>query len=109
MARDDWRALGDDPRASQIESLFAKVKPKLEKDRPTSKGSNEQLVRDLLLNPLFAILGLPWSPAVFYFGKQLDYALLADEATSAKAQELINDGKELDARRLSYGIVEAER
>lgn len=108
-ARDDWKNLGDDPRATQIEALFEKVKPQLAKNKPDSKGSNESAVRDHLLNPAFEILGLRWSPGVVYFTKQLDYALFPDEEIFAKAQDLINDGKELDALRLSCGIVEAER
>jgi hypothetical protein len=108
-ARDDWKNLGDDPRAAPIEALFEKVKRQLEKNKPESKGSNESAVRDHLLNPVFEILGLRWSPGVLYFTKQLDYALFPDEAVFTKAQSLINDGKELDALRLSCGIVEAER
>src|ERR1700688_4503989 len=73
--REDWKTATDDPCAAEIEGLFEKVKPQLSKNKPSSKGSNEDAVRDLLINPIFKILGLPWSPSVSHFGKQLDYAL----------------------------------
>ncbi len=107
--RDDWKARKDDARADQIEKLFEKVKPPLSKNKPASKGSNEDAVRDQLLNRAFDILGLPWSPSVRHFDKELDYALFPDQETLAKAQSLITDGKELEALKKSCGIVEAER
>jgi len=107
--RADWTSLESDPRPAQIEALFEKVKPQLAKDKPESKGSNEDAVRDHLLNPIFKILGLPWSPSVQYFAKELDYALYHDEESFEKGQGLITEGKELDALRLSCAIVEAER
>jgi len=107
--RDDWATLLDDVRAAQIEKVYEKAKPRLSKNKPSSKGSNEEAVRDLLLNHVFKILGLPWSPAVHYFGKQLDYVLFQDEESFAPAQALINDGQELDALKTGCAIVEAER
>jgi hypothetical protein len=107
--RADWPSLESDPRPAQIEALFEKVKPQLAKNKPESKGSNEDAVRDHLLNPVFKILGLPWSPSVQYFAKELDYALYHDEESFEKGQRLVTEGKELDALRLSCGIVEAER
>ena len=109
LERDDWKAVGEDPRAAEIEALFEKVKPQLSKNKPASKGSNEDAVRDQFLNPVFDILLLPWSPSVRHFDKELDYALFPDSETLAKAQSLINDGKELEALKKSCGIVEAER
>jgi hypothetical protein len=109
VERDDWKAVGEDPRAAQIETLFEKAKPQLSKNKPASKGSNEDAVRDQFLNPVFDILLLPWSPSVRHFDKELVYALFPDSETLAKAQSLINDGKELEALKKSCGIVEAER
>lgn len=57
--RPDWNTATEDPRAAEIEGLFEKVKPQLSKNKPNSKGSNEGAVRDLLLNPILKILGLP--------------------------------------------------
>jgi hypothetical protein len=107
--REDWKAIIEEPRAAEIEELFEKVKSQLSKNKPGSKGSNEDAVRDLLLNPIFKILGLPWSPSVSHFGKQLDYALYPSAESFEKAQALINDGKELEALKTSCGVVEAER
>jgi len=109
LQRDDWKALGEDPRAGEIETLFGRVKPQFSKSKPASKGSNEDAVRDLLLNRVFDSLSLPWSPSVRHFDKELDYALFPDQPTPAKAQSLITDGKELEALKVSCGIVEAER
>jgi hypothetical protein len=109
LNREDWKTVGEDPRATQIETLFEKVKPQLSKNKPASKGSNEDAVRDQFLNRVFDILGLPWSPSIQHFGKELDYALFRDQEALAKAQSLINNGKEVDALKASYGIVEAER
>lgn len=109
LDRDDWKAAGEDPRATEIETLFEKIKPQLSKNKPASKGSNEDAVRDQFLNHVFDILRLPWSPSVRHFDKELDYALFPDSETFAKAQSLINDGKELEALKKSCGIVEAER
>jgi len=109
LNRDDWKAVREDPRATQIETLFQKVKPQLSKNKPASKGSNEDAVRDQFLNRVFDILGLPWSPSVRHFDKELDYALFPDPETLTKAQSLITDGKELEALKKSCGIVEAER
>jgi len=109
LSRDDWKTVAEDPRANEIETLFEKVKPQLSKNKPASKGSNEDAVRDQFLNRLFDILGLPWSPSVRHFGKELDYAPFPDQEALAKAQSLITDGKELDALKASCGIVEAER
>ncbi len=92
-----------------IETLFRTVRAQLSKNKPASKGSNEDAVRDQSLNRVFDILGLPWSPSVRYFEKELDYALFQDQATLTKAQSLINDGKELEALKKSCGNVEAER
>jgi type I restriction-modification system DNA methylase subunit len=108
-SRDDWKTLGEDPRAAEIEAIFENVKRQLSKNKPASKGSNEDAVRDQFLNRAFDILGLPWSPSVRHFDKELDYALFPDQETLAKAQSLITDGKELEALRKSCGIVEAER
>lgn len=99
--REDWEVAFNDPRAAEIEALFEKVKSQLSKNKPSSKGSNEDPVRDLLLNPIFKILGLPWSPSVSHFGKQLDYALYPSAGSFDKAQALINDGKELEALKTS--------
>src|SRR6516164_9661869 len=107
--RADWKALPGDTRIAKIEQLFERVKPRLAKNQPSSKGSNESAVRDFLLNPTFDILGLPWSPGVSYLGTKPDYALYRDRETFEKGQSLINDGKELDALKLACGIVEAER
>src|SRR5208282_3312150 len=107
--RDDWKTVVEDPRAAKIEALFEKVKPQLSKNKPASKGSNEDAVRDQFLNLVFEILGLPWSPSIQHFGKELDYALFKDQADLAKAQALINEGRELEALKTSCGIVEAER
>jgi hypothetical protein len=85
-----------------------KFAPSLQK-KPQSKGSNEQDVRDLLLNPIFEILGLPWSPGVHHFGKQLDYALYQDRENFEKAQSLITDGNEIQALRTTCAVAEAER
>lgn len=109
LERDDWKSVAEDQRATEIESLFQKVKPQLSKNKPASKGSNEDAVRDQFLNHVFDILGLPWSPSVRHFDKELDYALFPDSETLAKAQSLITDGKELEALKKSCGIVEAER
>jgi hypothetical protein len=109
LERDDWKAVGEDPRATEIETLFERVKPQLSKNKPATKGSNEDAVRDQFLNPVFDILRLPWSPSVRHFDKELDYALFPDSEALAKAQSLINDGKELEALKKSCGIVEAER
>ena len=57
--RADWKALPGDTRIAKIEQLFERVKPRLAKNQPSSKGSNESAVRDFLLNPTFDILGLP--------------------------------------------------
>jgi len=108
-SRDDWKSLGDGPCAAQIEALFEKVSPQLSKNKPTSKGSNEDAVRDQFLNRVFDILGLPWSPSVRQLGKEIDYALFPDQETLAKAQSLITEGQELEALKRSCGIVEAER
>jgi len=108
-SRDDWKSLGEGPCAAQIEALFENVKPQLSKNKPTSKGSNEDAVRDQFLNRVFDILGLPWSPSVRQLGKELDYALFPDRETLAKAQSLITEGQELEALKKSCGIVEAER
>jgi hypothetical protein len=107
--RDDWKSVGEDQRAIEIETLFQKVKPQLSKNKPASKGSNEDAVRDQFLNRVFDILGLPWSPSIQHFGKELDYALFKDQEDLAKAQALINEGRELEALKTSCGIVEAER
>jgi len=107
--RDDWKSLGEGPCAAQIEVLFETVKPQLSKNKPTSKGSNEDAVRDQFLNRVFDILGLPWSPSVRQLGKEIDYALFPDQETLAKAQSLITEGQELEALKKSCGIVEAER
>ena len=107
--RDDWKAADQEPRAAEIEKLFEKVKPQLSKNKLTSKGSNEDAVRDQFLNRVFDILGLPWSPSIQHFGKELDYALFPDQETLARAQSLINEGKELEALKTCCGIVEAER
>jgi hypothetical protein len=107
--RDDWQEVGEDARASEIERLFEKVRPQLSKNKPNSKGSNEDAVRDHFLNPVFEILGLRWSPGVSYFLGQLDYVLYHDQPTFEKAQSLINDGREVDALKLGCGIVESER
>lgn len=109
LAREDWKTVGEDPRANEIEALFEKVKPQLSKNKPASKGSNEDAVRDLFLNHVFEVLGLPWSPSVHHFGKELDYALFTDQETLASAQTLITEGKELEALKTACGIVEAER
>jgi hypothetical protein len=107
--RDDWKTVGEDPRAAEIEAIFEKVTPQLSKNRPASKGSNEDAVRDQFLNRVFDILGLPWSPSVRQLGKEIDYALFPDQQTLAKAQSLITEGEELEALKKSCGIVEAER
>ena len=39
--RDDWATLLDDVRAAQIEKVYEKAKPRLSKNKPSSKGSNE--------------------------------------------------------------------
>jgi len=109
VSRDDWVSLADDPRPSLIGKLFEKVNPQLAKNKPESKGSNQNAVRDHLLNPIFKTLGLHWSPSVQYFAKELDYGLYQDEESFEKGQRLITQGKELDALRISCGIVEAER
>lgn len=62
-----------------------------------------------MLNPVLEVLELPWSPGVHHFGKQLDYALYQDRSHFERAQQLINDGRELDALRLSCAVAEAER
>jgi len=109
LERDDWKSIAEDQRATEIEALFQKVKPQLSKNRPATKGSNEDAVRDQFLNRVFDILGLPWSPSVRHFDKELDYALFPDQETLARAQSLITDSKELEALKKSCGIVEAER
>jgi hypothetical protein len=109
LQRDDWKSVGEDQRAIEVEALFEKVKPQLAKNKPASKGSNEDAVRDQFLNRVFDILGLPWSPSIHHFGKELDYALFKDQEALAKAQALINEGRELEALETSCGIVEAER
>jgi len=109
LERDDWKSVGEDQLAIEIETLFHKVKPQLSKNKPASKGSNEDAVRDQFLNRVFDILGLPWSPSIQHFGKELDYALFKNQEDLAKAQPLINEGRELDALKISCGIVEAER
>jgi hypothetical protein len=106
---DDWAAVQHDPRVLRIEELYDKVRPILIKNKPNSKGSNEQAVRDLLLNPVLEILGLPWSPAVQHFGKQLDYALYDSHQSFEEAQLLISNGKEIEALRTSCAVAEAER
>src|SRR3989442_2366228 len=108
LDRDDWKAVGEDPHATEIETLFEKVKTQLSKNKAVSKGSNEDAVRDQFLNRVFDILGLPWSPSVRYFDKELAYALYPDQATLATAQSLITDGKEFEALKKSCRIVEAE-
>ncbi len=107
--RDDWKTAAEDERAVEIEKLFEKVKPQLSKHGTASKGSNEDAVRDLFLNRVFDALGLPWSPSVQHFDKELDYALFENQDALAKAQALISDGKELEALKASCAIVEAER
>jgi hypothetical protein len=107
--RDDWNVLDEDSRAAQVEKLFEKVKPQLSKNQPASKGSNEDAVRDIFLNRVFDILGLPWSPSVRYFDKELDYVIFPDPENLARAQSLITEGKEFEALKKSCGIVEAER
>src|SRR5690242_5453064 len=67
LDRDDWKLVSEDQRAAEIETLFQKVKPQLSKNKPTSKGSNEDAVRDQFLNLVFEFLGLPWSPSVRHF------------------------------------------
>ncbi|MBZ5516833.1 MAG: N-6 DNA methylase [Acidobacteriia bacterium] len=109
LERDDWKSVAEDQRATEIETLFQKVKPQLSKNKPASKGSNEDAVRDQFLNRVFDILGLPWSPSIQHFGKELDYALFKNQEDLAKAQALINEGRELEALKTSCGIVEAER
>jgi hypothetical protein len=109
VIREDWCEQDNDLRLQALEKVFEEVRPQLQKNKPKSKGSNEDAVRDLFLNPTFQILGLPWSPSVHHFGKQLDYALYQDHESFAKAQKLVNDGKELDALTISCAIVEAER
>ena len=59
--RDDWNEVQTDERAARIEKLFEQVKPQLSKNTPASKGSNEDAVRDLFLNRVFDVLGIPWS------------------------------------------------
>jgi hypothetical protein len=107
--REDWKAGARDPRAQQIEALFKQARSLLINNKPGSKGSNEHAVRDHLLNPILKILGLPWSPAVQHFGKQLDYALYENQETFERAQQLITDGKEIEALRTSCAVAEAER
>lgn len=106
--RGDWKAV-EDSRSVEIEKLFERVKPQLSKNEPASKGSNEHAVRDFFLNRVFDILGLPWSPSVQHFDKQLDYALFENQETLARAQTLISNGMEPEALRASCAIVEAER
>lgn len=106
---DDWITSQNDPRATQIQALYEKCRPLLAKNKPQTKGSNEQAVRDHLLNPIFEILGLPWSPAVHHFGKQLDYALYDTQQSRDHAQSLITEGREVEAMRTSCAVVEAER
>jgi hypothetical protein len=108
-SRDDWKTVAEGPRATEIETLFEKVRPQLSKNKPASKGSNEDAVRGHLLNYVFDVLGLRWSPGVRYFLGQLDYVLFHDQPTYEKAQSLINEGRELDALKLSCAIVESER
>ena len=74
-SRDDWKTAGGGARATEIEVLFERVRPQLSKNKPASKGSNEDAVRGHLLNYVFEILGLRWSPGVHYFLGQLDYVL----------------------------------
>jgi hypothetical protein len=107
--RHDWKTFANDPRGTQIEQLFDKVRPSLATDKPGSKGSNEDAVRGYLLNSALEILGLSWSPGVNYLGTKPDYALYQNRATFEKAQSLINEGKEFDALKISCAIVEAER
>jgi hypothetical protein len=107
--RDDWKNAPDDIRALRIQTLYEQVRPILTKNKAATKGSNEQAVRDLLLNPIFEILGLPWSPAVHHFGKQLDYALYENRESFERAQSLITAGKEIEALRMSCAVAEAER
>jgi len=107
--RDDWMTIAEDPRSVEIETLFERVKAQLSKNKPASKGSNEDAVRDQFLNRVFDILGLPWSPSIQHFGKELDYALFPNQEALARAQGLINEGKEVEALKASCGIVEAER
>jgi hypothetical protein len=107
--RDDWKTAAADERVAEIEKLFERVKLQLSKNGPASKGSNEDAVRDLFLNRVFDILGLPWSPSIQHFEKELDYALFENQDALAKAQTFISDGKELEALRTSCAIVEAER
>jgi hypothetical protein len=107
--REDWKATTQDPRAQQIEALFKQARSILIHNKPGSKGSNEHAVRDHLVNPILKILGLPWSPAVQHFGKQLDYALYENQETFERAQQLITNGKEIDALRTSCAVAEAER
>lgn len=109
LRRTDWMESQADPRANEIEQLFEQVRSVLQRDKPNSKGSNEYAVRDLLINPIFEILGLPWSPAVQHFGKQLDYALYENKQKFEIAQSLVNNGKEVDALRSSCAVAEAER
>jgi len=40
--RADWKALPGDTRIAKIEQLFERVKPRLAKNQPSSKGSNER-------------------------------------------------------------------
>jgi hypothetical protein len=108
-SRDDWKQISDDHRVAEVQRVYENAKPHLQKNRRGTKGSNEEAVRDLLINPIFEILGLPWSPGVHHFGKQLDYALYQDQTHFEHAQQLINAGKELDALRLSCAVAEAER
>jgi len=107
--RDDWNIVSDDSRASEVQNLYERVRAVLTTNKPQSKGSNEEAVRDLLLNPVFKILGLQWSPGVHHFGKQLDYALYEDRQSFEKAQTLITDGNEIEALRTSCAVAEAER
>ena len=99
LQRDDWKSVGEDQRAIEIEALFEKVKSQLAKNKPASKGSNEDAVRDQLLNRVFDILGLPWSPSIQHFGKELDYALFKNQETLPKPKPLLTKVENLTPSR----------
>jgi len=90
--RDDWDPTSEVARAAEIEALFEKVKPQLSKNKPASKGSNEDAVRDLLLNRVFDILGLPWSPSVRHFDKELLITRRSAFENSAQSMKDFSNG-----------------
>jgi hypothetical protein len=91
LNRDDWKAVGEDPRATEIETLFEKVRAQLSKNKPTSKGSNEDAVRDQFLNRVFDDLPFVVGNAVELVNQVVDLVVSCPTKRKTSPWELIGN------------------